>query len=87
MPELLTDKSNSGFLYLNRKEIISMWINRIECVEEHCPFGRHSCCFGEVETDTVPPGGEEIKERHKCKVKKGKIVKAMYNLSNIEAVS
>jgi len=64
-----------------------MGINRIECVEEHCPYGRSKCCFGEVETDTVPPGAEGIKERHKCKVKKGKTVIARYNLSKSNELS
>lgn len=62
-----------------------MGISRIECAEEHCPYGRSKCCFGEVDADTVPPGGEGIKERHKCKAKKGKTVIERYNLSRAEA--
>lgn len=63
-----------------------MSIHRIECAEKECPYGRSNCCFGEVEAETIPPGGEYIKERHKCKRKKGKIVIAKYNLSIIEKV-
>jgi len=38
-------------------------------------------------TDTIPPGGEGIKERHKCKAKKGKTVIARYNIPKAEALS
>lgn len=63
-----------------------MSIHRIECAEKECPYGRSNCCFGEVEAETIPPGCEDIKERHKCKAKKGKTVIAKYNLTRTEKV-
>ena len=42
-----------------------MGLNRIVCDEQYCPYDRKPCCFGEVETETIPSGGEQIRERHK----------------------
>ena len=57
-----------------------MCLSKIVCAERICPYNRKPCCFGEVETDTVPSGGEQIRERHKCKAKKGVLVAAQYQM-------
>ncbi len=57
-----------------------MSMNRIICAEKYCPYNRKPCCFGEVDVDTVPIGGDQIRERHKCKAKKSHMVAAQYQM-------
>lgn len=61
-----------------------MSLNRIICAEEHCPYHRNPCCFGEVDVDTVPIGGDQIRERHKCKAKNSHFVKAKFQMDKGE---
>jgi len=43
---------------------------QIRCQRDDCPYGKHNCCFGEIQSDTI--GDNIVVERHKCEFAKTK---------------